>query len=296
MTKNYVVFIEQPAVINAMKMTATYIKQYSMMDWLEWHPDFCNRFHVVHKKTGEVIKTEFLSFAAFYGVGILNAYEDDNNNLVVDCIALPNTDIMKALLIENLLSPEESMANVHSGSIVRYIVPLIEELDDTIDDGDNYIEDYYDEAQAIRKGDKVVLIPEVICVGVDFAVANKNYVGKPYKYAYGMSTYARKGADNEGNCVMKVDLDTQKTEIWSGMEGQIPSYPIFIPNPDPESEDDGVLVFGLTEAGKTNDNGNSSNSIVFLDAKSFTEIGRATFKDRIVAAWIHGMFLKDKSA
>ena len=33
MSKNFVVFIEQPAVINAMKMTATYIKQYTMIDW-----------------------------------------------------------------------------------------------------------------------------------------------------------------------------------------------------------------------------------------------------------------------
>lgn len=32
-TKNHIIFIEQPAVVNAMKMTATYIKQYSMMDW-----------------------------------------------------------------------------------------------------------------------------------------------------------------------------------------------------------------------------------------------------------------------
>lgn len=48
---------------------------------LEWHPDFCNRFHIVNKQTGEVLKTEFLSFAAFYGVSILNAYEDGNNNV-----------------------------------------------------------------------------------------------------------------------------------------------------------------------------------------------------------------------
>lgn len=53
---------------------------------LEWHPDYCNRFHVVSKETGEVIKTEFLSFAAFYGVAILNAFEDENNN--VSCIVI----------------------------------------------------------------------------------------------------------------------------------------------------------------------------------------------------------------
>ncbi|ODM94719.1 Beta,beta-carotene 15,15'-monooxygenase [Orchesella cincta] len=291
MSKNYVVFVEQPAVVNAMKMTATYIKQYAMMDWLEWHPDFCNRFHVVSKETGAVIKTEFLSFAAFYGVSILNAFEDGNNNLVVDCIALPNTDIMKALLLENLTSPDESMGNIYSGSIVRYVIPLIEELGDA-DDNDNYIEDDYDEAQAIRKGDKVVLIPEVITIGVDFAIANKNYTGKPYKYAYAINSYARKGAE-VGNCVMKVDLETQETKYWKGLEGQVPSYPIFIPNPDAESEDDGVLIFGVT-AGIADNNENeaaSANSVVFMDAKSFTEIARASFKDKIVAAWIHGIFL-----
>lgn len=205
----------------------------------------------------------------------------------MDCIALPNTDIMKALYIDNLTSPEQGMANIHSGSIVRYVIPLIDELGDT-DDGDNYIEDYYDEAEAIRKGEKVVLTPQVITVGIDFAVINPKFAGKSYKYAYGMSTYARKGAENEGNCVVKVDLETQQSEIWRGEEGQVPSYPIFVPNPDPETEDDGVLIFGVTEAGE------SHNSIVFLDAKSFTEIGRATFEDRIVAGWIHGMFLKEK--
>lgn len=196
---------------------------------------------------------------------------------------------MKALLIENLVSPDESMANLYSGSIVRYVVPILEELGSEVDDNDNYIEDFYDEAQAIRKGDKVVLIPEVITVGVDFAVANQKYIGKPYKYAYAINTYARKGAD-VGNCVMKINLDNQETQVWNGKEGQVPSYPIFIPNPEADSEDDGVVVFGVTDAISHNDG--SSNAIVFLDAKSFTEIGRATFKEKIVAAWIHGLFLR----
>lgn len=208
----------------------------------------------------------------------------------MDCIALPNTDIMKALLLENLMSPDESMGNIYSGSIVRYVVPLIDDLGDA-EDNDNYIEDHYDEAQAVRKGDKVVLIPEVITVGVDFGVINQKFIGKPYKYAYGINTYARKGVE-VGNCVMKINLETQETVTWNGKEGQVPSYPIFIPNPESDEEDDGVLVFGVTE-GLVSENNAATNAIVFVDAKSFTEIAIAKFtnKERILSSWIHCMFL-----
>lgn len=197
---------------------------------------------------------------------------------------------MKALLLENLVSPDESMGNIYSGSVVRYVVPIIDSPGDA-DDNDNYIEDFYDEAQALRKGDKVILIPEVINIGVDFAVVNQKYIGKPYNYAYSINTYARKGAET-GNCVSKINLETQETETWMGKEGQVPSYPVFIPNPEAETEDDGVLVFGVTEAAISDNTGSASNAIVILDAKSFSEVGRATFKERFAAAWIHGLFLQ----
>lgn len=197
---------------------------------------------------------------------------------------------MKALLLENLLSPDENMGNIFSGSIVRYVVPLVDNVNDAEED-DNYIEDHYDEAQAIRKGDKVVLIPEVVCVGVDYAVANAKYTGKEYKFAYAINTYVRKGADNSGNCVMKIHLDTQATQMWNGNEGQVPSFPIFIPNPNTTDEDDGVVVFGVTEGKISSNNATSQNAIIFLDARSFQELARATVKERFLASWIHGIFL-----
>jgi torulene dioxygenase len=71
--------------------------------------------------------------------------------------------------------------------------------------------------------------------------------------------------------LVKYDAETHTALIWS-QHGHSGGEPIFVPNPDGTTEDDGILLSvvldGYTE----------TSYLVVLDAKSLTEIGRASME------------------
>jgi carotenoid cleavage dioxygenase-like enzyme len=52
------------------------IKYFSKV--LEWRPQEKNRFIIVEKNSGKVLKTEFISAESFYFMHIINCYEENN--------------------------------------------------------------------------------------------------------------------------------------------------------------------------------------------------------------------------
>jgi carotenoid cleavage dioxygenase-like enzyme len=78
LTENYIVFIETPLIANLMKVAATHIKNYRMIDWLDWMPNDKVRFYLMQKTTGKLIKVEYLSSTAFLVWDIVNAYEEND--------------------------------------------------------------------------------------------------------------------------------------------------------------------------------------------------------------------------
>lgn len=79
MTKNYIIFVEMPVVLNVMKLAATYIKNYSTKDWLDWRPHDGTKFYLINKNTGKVLKTEIFAETTFALSSVVNAYEDADN-------------------------------------------------------------------------------------------------------------------------------------------------------------------------------------------------------------------------
>ncbi len=49
-----------------------------MITRLEWKPNERCRFFLIEKKTGKVIKTEYVSAEAFFFLHIVNCYEQNN--------------------------------------------------------------------------------------------------------------------------------------------------------------------------------------------------------------------------
>ncbi len=60
---------------------------------------------------------------------------------------------------------------------------------------------------------------------------------------------------------------------------------MYISNPSGESEDDGVVLCALTDS-----RAGYEDFLIFLDAKTMSEIARAAFKSHIPSA-LHGLFL-----
>lgn len=74
MTSKYIVFIEQPYVASVAAIASALIKGHSVKDWLEWRPTLKNRFHLIDKETGKLIKTEIISAKPFFFLHITNCY------------------------------------------------------------------------------------------------------------------------------------------------------------------------------------------------------------------------------
>lgn len=70
LTENYIVFIEQPYVVSLNKILSSVLtKGQSFKDWVEWNPEYKNRFYVIDKSSGKVVSNaEFMSDEAFFFV------------------------------------------------------------------------------------------------------------------------------------------------------------------------------------------------------------------------------------
>src|SRR5579875_3628998 len=78
MTSKHIILVEQPFVMNLAKAARTYLKNPAFREWLEWRPELKNRFFVVEKATGKLMKTEFVSQDPFFFLHQINAYEEDD--------------------------------------------------------------------------------------------------------------------------------------------------------------------------------------------------------------------------
>ncbi|XP_058120242.1 carotenoid isomerooxygenase isoform X1 [Anopheles ziemanni] len=127
--------------------------------------------------------------------------------------------------------------------------------------------------------------PELLCdLGCETPrIYYECHLGRPYRYFYAISSDV--DASNPGTLI-KVDVVDKSRRTWCE-ENVYPSEPIFVPAPDPQSEDDGVvlaaMVWGREEQNRV--------GLLVLDAKTFTELGRCEFTTPgPVPKCLHGWF------
>jgi beta-carotene 15,15'-monooxygenase len=85
--------------------------------------------------------------------------------------------------------------------------------------------------------------------------------------------------------VVKVDVETGTAESFAAADWRL-SEPIFVPRPDGEREDDGVLlVVALSPAAER-------SLLVVVDAESMTELARAPLPHALPYDF-HGRFFPD---
>jgi torulene dioxygenase len=107
---------------------------------------------------------------------------------------------------------------------------------------------------------------------------NPSYITRPHRYTYAVID---RGLSTFFDGIMKFDSTTQETLIWSA-HAQSPGEPIFVPDPQGEREDGGVLLSVVLD-------GLSGNSyLLVLDARTLSEVGRASVEG-VVAFGFHGV-------
>ncbi|XP_076240151.1 neither inactivation nor afterpotential B [Calliopsis andreniformis] len=130
--------------------------------------------------------------------------------------------------------------------------------------------------------------PELLCdLGCETPRLNyDSYLGREYRYFYAISSDV--DLENPGT-IIKVDILKKTKKTWCE-KNVYPSEPIFVPNPNGKTEDDGVVLSAIVWSDKETQVG-----LLVLDSVTFKEIARVTFDTPgPVPKCLHGWFTLDK--
>lgn len=108
---------------------------------------------------------------------------------------------------------------------------------------------------------------------------NPRFHTRPSRYVYSLP---QTGRSTFVDTIVKTDTLTREVLQWDNPAGHTPGEAIFVPRPDCEDEDDGVLLSVILD-------GHSEKSyLLCLDARTMEELGRAEM-DFVVGFDLHGM-------
>ncbi|CAG7677888.1 unnamed protein product, partial [Allacma fusca] len=275
MSENYLVLVEQPYFLNAKKMIGSMfsVGQLPLNDFSEWDPEERNRFVIIEKSTGKILKRKIESSETFFFLHVINCYEE-NNQLIFDVLAYPDLAHIDKLFLNNLIDggcckPETT------GIFKRFILPLTENF------GGGF------GSEVTLRSDNTVIVKGA-CMsqqGLQHAVIiNPKYRFRKHRFAYGNSGFFVQGP--YANKIVKMELTTGKETAWEFEEDCLLGEIIFIPNPNGIDEDDGILLAGVSYGFRKG----GQRFVVFVCAKTMVEIGRAKFRNP-VGLYFHSVYV-----
>ncbi|XP_041824936.1 beta,beta-carotene 15,15'-dioxygenase isoform X2 [Melanotaenia boesemani] len=282
MTDNYIIFIEQPLKLDILKMTTAYMRGVNWASCLKFCPEEKTLIHLIDKKTGKVVDIKYCTEATVVYHHI-NAFEDDGH-VVFDVIAYNNNSLYDMFYMSKLKEKAGfHVSNYSKPSYKRFVLPT--QCDKGVAVGENLVKLKYTTASAVKeKEGKLICQPEVLCEGFDLPRINYDFNGKKHQFVYG--NMAKESVLS--NEVLKFDTITKETVCWSE-DNCWPSEPVFVPRPNGESEDDGVVLVSVTTS-----NPGQSGYILILDGKTFKEVARANVQTALRMD-MHGLFIPEQN-
>lgn len=250
MTRQWFILIEQPWVIDPVKIACSGRPLRALVDYFSWQPQLGTKIRVFSRRTGHLVATA--STPPMFLFHTINAYEIDDE-VIVDVAAYDDASIVDAFFLDQ-------MAREDSG------FPIATPRRLTID--------LRRSAVHIR-----TLAP------VDFELPVIDYAGfntKPYQFTYGVS---RHDQDQRSfwDSITKVDVSSGRTTNRHE-PGAYPSEPVFVPRPNRQTEDDGILLSVVL------DSSTQRSFLLVLDAADLTEVARAYAPQRIPLGF-HGQHI-----
>lgn len=209
--------------------------------------DAPTRFIILDRETGEHETT--VTAPPVFVYHHANAYER-GDELVIDLVAFDDDRAVTGLTLPNLRSDDPDLP---TGDLYRYRLDL-----------------------SGGEADQELLYPGP----VEFPMVNYRHVGgKQHRHVYLAETDEKSSLPTD---ITKVDVEDGTVRRWRDT-GTYPGEPVFVPAPDPTSEDDGVLLSVILnpEADRS--------ELVCLDAETLGEHGRALLPHRLPYGF-HGQF------
>ena len=258
-TNNYVIFFASPFYVNTIKM----IKYAEPIDSLDWFEAEDANVYVVNIKTGHVttIKTENV-FAMHH----VNAFEEDDKNIVVDISSYPSPAFVKNLKIEVLRDPiRRNQFDAHA-LLKRYRIDL--------------------ETRSMRMEtfESSVDIPSAAYI--DMPTLNENYRYKSYCKVYGIVLKKDNITLSKISLAKKDLCGNIETDAEWFEEGHYPVEAWFVASPGGKEEDDGYLLVPILNGFK------NKTYIAIIDAQTMKTVNRA-YLPTVVPFSLHGRFFEE---
>ncbi|KAK5850164.1 hypothetical protein PBY51_014435 [Eleginops maclovinus] len=278
MTDNYFIFIEQPFKLDILKMATAYMRGVNWASCLKFCPDESTLIHLIDRKTCKVLETKYYT-RAMVVYHHVNAFEDDGH-VIFDVIAYSDTSLYDMFYLSKLKeNPGFQDDSYSTPSYKRFVLPV--HSDKGVAVGEDLVKLKYTTASAVKeKEGKLMCQAEVFCEGFELPRMNYDFNGKRHRYVYGNCVEESALAKE----IAKFDTETKERIYWSE-ENCLPSEPVFIPRPNGESEDDGVVL-----ASVINSNPGQLCFILILDGKTFKEVARAYVHAKLKKD-MHGFFI-----
>jgi beta,beta-carotene 9',10'-dioxygenase len=248
-TQSHAILVVYPFVVNPLNML---LRDRPFIENYRWRPGLGTQFIVIGLDDGSVRKLS--SPEPVFAFHHINAYTDENGELVLDLCAYPDPYLINAAYLDKL----------RAGVSVRLPVPTRYRLDLR-----------RNAVRAARLADELFELPRI---------SYDSHNGRPYRFAYGVGDHDHDGQDFF-NQLVKLDVREGRTERWHEA-GTYPSEPVFVPAPGAAAEDEGVVLSVVLDAAT------ERSFLLVLDAGSWRELARATVPQAVPFGF-HGQFTRD---
>jgi beta,beta-carotene 9',10'-dioxygenase len=269
-TENYAIVAFCPLVIDMAKA----MSEACLLPFFEYKLHQTTKMCVFDLNGVQPVQT--FESPAFWCYHHVNAYEEtvaqdgdgdcNETRLVLDLLAYETPDITNGLYMDNMKTEQARLQQQREGTIWRFHLPL---------DSDN-LSSHTNNPRMVQPMSKVVLDKDTgLPWSMELCTVAPNRMGKPYRYAYGV-TGLHKGIPGRMDwAICKQDLSPPKTNtvvarhrVWYE-EFMYPGEVAFVPNPYGTREDDGVLISTVYDSRRR------ENCLLVLHARTMNELARA---------------------
>ncbi|XP_049868033.1 carotenoid isomerooxygenase-like [Pectinophora gossypiella] len=260
-TENYFVIVEQPLSISLGKFVCNQFTNNPIVSCLNWNPEYDTHITLINRKTGKEEK-RYITETLFF-VHIINCFEEEGY-LNVDLCAYKDAKIIDGMYLEALenMQSNPNYADWFRSRAKRIQLPLLSPNLTRV---------------AARQ------ISDVGCEmpRINYSLCN----GKAYRYFYAISS----DVDSERpGSLIKVDTWNGQVTSWAE-DHSFCSEPVFVPAPDAEDEDAGVLLSAILW-----NHEDTRVTLIVLDGQTMVELARVDFHTPSpVPKDLHGWFISE---
>jgi beta-carotene 15,15'-monooxygenase len=267
LTPRYVVLTEFPLRLDPRRFLKPG-RQPPFIEQFEWEPDRGTRIVVLDRTTGDVIADPTTD--PFFGFHHVNAFErDGGTEIVFDLETIPDATAIDSLYLDNVRAGE---MGTMAGRIDRFAVDLGSATGAARYGGGG--------------GDATVTREPLYDGGSALPTASPARWCRPHRYVYamGMDTPVTEWARR----VVKVDAETDAVRTFDD-GGDYFGEPLFVPAPDGDAEDDGVVLTVALDVDA------DRSRLLVLDGETLDERARATLPHAVPFDF-HGRYFPELRA